>query len=109
MHTSRIRILFSLLGPVLTAGLVSFCLAAAALPEAVKQLKSPDVMKRRVAAQELVNLRNPDTAPALLKALSDKDSYVRTLAVRALGYIRYPAAGPQLVEILAKDPSKEVR
>ena len=80
--------------PLIFCFQVALCLGLAVpghasepLQDALTQLKSTDVIKRRIGAQELVNLRNPESAPDLLKALKDKDAYVRTLAARALGYM----------------------
>jgi len=100
---------FIVLAPILWGLLVSKGSAAEPLQDALTQMKSTDVIKRRIAAQELVNLRNPDSVPALLQALSDKDTYVRTLAVRALGYMHWTAAEPRLEEVLAGDKDPQVR
>jgi len=97
------------LAPILWGLLASKGFCAEPLQDALAQLQSSDVIKRRIGAQELINLRNPAAAPALTKALSDKDAYVRTLAVRALGYMRWTAAGPKLQEMSATDANLEVR
>jgi HEAT repeat protein len=97
-------------GILTLAGMTSsLALAAEPLGDALAQLKSPDLIKRRIAIQELVTLRNPASAPAVIEALKDKDDYVRTQAVRALGFMRYAAAGPQITRMLAEDKSREVR
>jgi len=101
------------IGRLRLAGLIG-CLGlgtiqAAPLNESLAQLKSSDVVKRRNAAQDLVNARNPESAPALLQAASDKDAYVRKLAIQGLGYLRLKEAIPVIDKVLGEDPSPEVR
>src|SRR3989338_2818753 len=106
----KIRTLRSVLCvQVLAWGMAFPSLAAEPRQDALNQLRSPEAIKRRIAAQELVNLRSPDTAPALMQALSDKDAYVRTLTARGLGYLRWSAAKDKLAELALKDPNAEVR
>jgi HEAT repeat protein len=95
--------------PLLWGFLISQSLASEPLQDALLQLKSNDVIKRRVAVQELVTLRNSSAAPALITALSDPDAYVRTLAVRALGNLRWSAAKESMSQALLTDTSPEVR
>src|SRR5262245_26056820 len=83
--------------------------AAEPVQEVIGRLQSADPIKRRVAAQELLTLKNPDAAPALIKALDDKDAYVRTLAARALGYMRWSPAQDKLANAALTDKDRQVR
>jgi TonB family protein len=103
---------------LLLAFLSSLCLHAAFAQRAVKSspipprvlsdLKSPDVAKRREAANELCYLRAKEAVQPLSLALLDRDETVREAAAFALGQITDPRAVPALTKALA-DKDSEVR
>jgi HEAT repeat protein len=109
IHPLKRRPVLIFLAPILWGLLASKGYGAEPLPDALAQMKSPDVIKRRIAAQELVTMRNPGSAPALIEALSDKDAYVRTLAARALGNLRWAEAAKPLANAALTDKSPTVR
>jgi HEAT repeat protein len=81
---------------------------AAAVSVAVAGLSDPDPRVRRVAAEVLGRLRNPDLISPLRAALDDVDAGVRTAAVRSLGRFGDPSALPDVTNPLA-DPDAAVR
>lgn len=75
----------------------------------ITDLNSPDVERRRQAAEALAQDASPHALPALVRALSDEDAAVRASAARALGAIRSPDALKDLVRVLETDPDAETR
>lgn len=71
-------------------------------------LKEPDLEKRRVMAQVVAGLGNPQGEAGLIAALNDDDGPVRMYAAQGLGRMRSRAAGPRLAMALA-DPTLGVR
>jgi HEAT repeat protein len=78
----------------------------------LRQLKDPDVMKRREAVRELGSLTSEASrvTPALSEALRDESPYVRRDAAVALGKLgpEAEAAAPALTAAL-KDRDRAVR
>jgi hypothetical protein len=75
---------------------------------ALSDLKSPNALRRREAANELGVARSRDATRALLEGLSDKDASVREAAAFALGQITDRAAAERLARALS-DKDAEVR
>jgi HEAT repeat protein/ATP/ADP translocase len=79
---------------------------AAAVSVAVAGLSDPDPRVRRIAAEILGQLRNPELVTSLQAALDDVDADVRAAALRSLGHVRDPTAVPDVVRRLADvDPA----
>ncbi len=72
------------------------------------RLRSPEVLVRVEAAQELGDNHDGDAEEALIAALSDPDPNVREASAEALGKIGKKDAVPALVKSL-KDPETSVR
>jgi HEAT repeat protein len=81
---------------------------AAAISAALAGLSDPDPRVRRVAAEVLGTLRNPELVTPLRVALGDVDPGVRAVAVLALGQIHEPSAIPDVANRLA-DADASVR
>jgi HEAT repeat protein len=81
---------------------------AAAVSVAVTGVADPDPRVRRVAAEVLGKLRNPDVAAPLRGALADGDAGVRTAAIISLGRLGIRSASPDIARRLG-DPDAAVR
>ncbi len=103
----RSRIFWSL---GLFLGLAGALQAESKPHEAFVVRPSSQTVKRRESALALGQAKDASQAgPGLLQALNDKDSMTRSLAVQGLGNLKYASARPRLAEILATDPSEDVR
>jgi HEAT repeat protein len=71
------------------------------------KLKSPDVDKRRSAAEDLAEFGDAPAIPSLIEAMQDEDDEVRRRAACALSLLGKPAVGP-LISLLSH-PSPKVR
>lgn len=76
---------------------------------ALENITSPYPQVRRQAVEFLAQSRNPAGIPTLIKALSDSDPSVRSASVHALGLLRVKSAAAKISQLLAKDPSAQVR
>jgi HEAT repeat protein len=81
---------------------------AAAVSVAVAGLSDPDPRVRRVAAEVLGRLRDPELITPLRGCLGDVDAAVRAAAVRSLGRLNEPSARADVVRRLT-DPHAAVR
>ena len=72
-----------------------------AFPALVKELTSPQVLKREAAADALVGSGSATVNAPLMAALNDNDPEVRASAARALGWPGNVAAVPSLVGVLS--------
>ena len=72
------------------------------------ELKSPDLIKRRVAIDAMRKNEIQGTLDALLPLLSDEEELVRLSAFDALGELQEPRAVPAFKKLL-KDPHSYVR
>lgn len=75
-------------------------IGAPAVPALVRELRSPNVVMRRCAAEALVGSKSAQATAALVVALSDPDAGVRAPAARALGWKGNLAAVDPLVRAL---------
>ena len=73
---------------------------AAAVSVAVAGLSDPDPRVRRVAAEVLGRLRNPELVTPLRGSLDDVDPDVKAAVVVSLGHIGDPSAGPDIARRL---------
>ena len=80
----------------------------AAVAVAVTGVGDPDPRVRRVAADVLGKLRDPDVTAPLRGALADVDAGVRTAAVTSLGHLGNPSLIPDITRRL-DDPDAAVR
>src|ERR1035441_4061772 len=94
----------------LVLGLAAALQAESKPKEAFVVRPSSETVKRRESALALGQSKDAAQAvPGLLQALNDKDSMTRALAVQGLGNLKVASARPKLSEVLATDPSEEVR
>ncbi len=78
------------------------------LAKQMNALKSDKVDDRRMAVEELSQMKDPHATPALIVALSDRDIQVRAGAARALGLMRAADAVKELGRVVKDDPDPQV-
>lgn len=79
-----------------------------ATPALIERLRDYDPEVRRIAAEALGQIEDPDATAALCERLWDEVPEVRKISAWALGQIEDPEALPTLLEALA-DPAIEVQ
>lgn len=81
---------------------------ATALKSLLDGISNPDVVVRRVSAEVLANLADPEMIDTLLSALDDEDPSVRAALLRAIARTAAASATPEVVAAL-QDPDSQVR